>query len=183
MQKAEYSIGSAHCVKKNGEYISVDDTEEKLTEAVERLWKGDWYAFIRDYYELEATVWDRTRCTWIGHFDLLTKFNEGGKYFDETSDAYLEPALAAMKYLQQAEVPFEINTGAIGRKYRTVPYPWSVLLRELCQMGGRIIINSDSHSTEHICGSFELAQKLAWDCGFRRVSVLKPGGGFREIAL
>lgn len=183
VQKAEYSIGSTHCVKKNGEFISVDDTEEKLTEAVDRLWKGDWYAFIRDYYELEATVWDRTRCTWIGHFDLLTKFNEGGKYFDETSDAYLEPALTAMKYLQQAEVPFEINTGAIGRKYRTAPYPSSVLLRELCQMGGRIIINSDSHSTEHICGSFELAQKLAWDCGFRRVSVLKPGGGFREIEL
>ncbi len=181
--QAEYTIGSTHCVLKNGEYVSVDHTEEKLVSAVERLWNGDWYAFVREYYELEATVYDHTRCDWVGHFDLLTKFNEGYRHFDERKDDYLEPALAAMRRLNDACLPFEINTGAISRGYRMEPYPSRILLRELCSMGGRIMINSDSHQAETIAYQFEQAGKLAYECGFRRVTVLSPGGGFREVEL
>ena len=72
VQEADYAIGSTHCVLKNGEYVCVDDTEERLSEAVMRLWGGDWYAFVRDYFETEARVFERTHCDWIGHFDLLT---------------------------------------------------------------------------------------------------------------
>ena len=183
MQEAEYAIGSTHCVKKLGEYVVVDDTEEKLVDWVERLWKGDWYAFAQDYFALEATVYDRTGCDWVGHFDLLTKFNEGFKHFDENSDAYMEPALAAMKRLNAAGLPFEINTGAISRRYRTTPYPSKRLLRELFLMGGRIMINSDSHNTASLGCGFEQAIKLAGECGFRRLTVLNPGGGFRELEL
>lgn len=183
VQKAEYAIGSTHCVEKQGEYIPVDDTEEKLAGGVERLWKGDWYAFAKDYFELEATVYDRTGCDWVGHFDLLTKFNEGFKYFDEEKDDYLEPALAAMKRLHNAGLPFEINTGAISRGYRREPYPSGKLLRELFLMGGRIMLNSDSHNVSSIGYAFDLAKKRAWECGFRKLTVLNPDGGFREIEL
>lgn len=183
VQKADYAIGSTHCMEKRGEYVIVDDTEERLADSVRRLWKGDWYAFAREYFELEADIYDKTGCDWIGHFDLLTKFNEGYKYFDESRDDYLEPALAAMKKLNAAGLPFEINTGAMSRGYRTAPYPSRKLLRELYLMGGRIMINSDSHSTEAIGFAFEQAAKIAWDCGFRRAAVLTPGGGFREIEL
>lgn len=183
VQEAEYAIGSTHCVKKNGEYVSVDDTEEKLKEAVGRLWKGDWYAFARDYFETEAEVFDRTCCDWVGHFDLLTKFNEGFRYFDETRDAYLEPALAAMKRLNQEGLPFEINTGALSRGYRSAAYPSSRLLKELRLMGGRIMINSDSHSPDTIGFGFDGARKMAAECGFETRWVLAPGGGFREVPL
>ena len=74
-QADDYAIGSTHCVLKNGEPITVDDTEEKLVSAVKRLWNGDWYAFARDYFELESTVYDKLHCDWFGHLDLLTKFN------------------------------------------------------------------------------------------------------------
>ena len=47
VQKAEYAIGSTHALIKDGEYVCVDDTEEKLVKAVETLWHGDWYAFAR----------------------------------------------------------------------------------------------------------------------------------------
>lgn len=181
--EAEYVIGSTHCIEKNGNYVSVDDTEEGLCRDVERLWGGDWYAFARDYFELEATVGERTRCDWVGHFDLLTKFNERDRHFDTKRDDYIEPALTAMKRLCREGLPFEINTGAISRGYRTVPYPSAFLLKELCSMGGRIIITSDSHSARTIGWQFDMAQKLAWECGFRKTLVLKPGGGFREIEL
>lgn len=183
IQEAEYCIGSTHCLLKDGEYVVVDDTEEKLIDWVNRLWNGNWYAFSKEYFELEATVYEKTHCDWVGHFDLLTKFNEGFKYFDERKDDYLEPALAAMKKLNEAGLPFEINTGAISRGYRTEPYPSRILLEELHTMGGRIMINSDSHRANTIGFRFEQARKLAYECGFRRLTVLKPGGGFREIEL
>ncbi len=183
VQEAEYAIGSTHCLEKDGEIISVDNTSEELEDGVNRLWKGDWYGFARDYYELEATVYDRTGCDWIGHFDLITKFNEGCRYFDENCDEYLEPMLAAMRKLNAQGLPFEINTGAMSRGCRHTPYPSPVLLKELHQAGGRILINSDSHNVGTIGYGFEAAQRLAWTCGFRSVLALQPGGGFREIPL
>ncbi|WP_251500297.1 histidinol-phosphatase [Otoolea muris] len=182
-QEADYAIGSTHCVLKNGEYVCVDDTEERLSEAVMRLWGGDWYAFVRDYFETEARVFEKTGCDWIGHFDLLTKFNRGGRYFDENSDDFLEPALAAMKRLNREGLPFEINTGAISRGYRDEPYPSGILLRELNLMGGRILINSDSHSRETIGYGFDKALQAAWESGFRQILVLTPGGSFRELNI
>lgn len=183
VQKADYAIGSTHCIEKNGEYIEVDYTPEVLEEGVKRLWHGDWYAMTRDYFELEASVYRRTGCTWVGHFDLVAKFNEKGGYFDENCDAYREPALAAMKELNDQGLPFEINTGAMSRGLKSVPYPSAFLLRELKAMGGRILINSDSHSARHIGFGFEQARKIAWDCGFRTRLILAPDGGFREVLL
>lgn len=182
VQKAEYAIGSTHCVCKNGVYVSVDDTEEKLVDAVRTLWNGDWYAFVRDYFELEATIIDRMDCDWIGHFDLLTKFNENNRHFDVTRDEYREPALVALRRLNEAEIPFEINTGAISRGYRTEPYPSAFLLRELKSMGGRIMISSDSHHADTIGFAFDQALRLAVECGFDRITVLRPEG-FREVEI
>ena len=138
VQKAEYAIGSTHCVCKNGVYVSVDDTEEKLVDAIRTLWNGDWYAFVRDYFELEATIIDRMDCDWIGHFDLLTKFNENNRHFD--------------------------------------------VLRELKSMGGRIMISSDSHHADTIGFAFDQALRLAVECGFDRITVLRPEG-FREVEI
>ncbi len=182
VQDAEYTIGSTHSILKDGHLVMVDDTEEKLIQAVESLWNGNWYAMAEDYFELEATAYDKLHCDWIGHFDLITKFNEGYKHFDETKDVYLEPALAAMKKLNRQGLPFEINTGAMSRGYRTAPYPNPTLLRELKAMGGSIMINSDSHSADTIAYAFEQAQKIAYECGFRKVCVLTPRG-LSEIPL
>ncbi len=182
VQQAEYAIGSTHSILKDGHLVTVDDTEEKLVQAVETFWNGDWYAMAQDYFELEATVYDKLHCDWVGHFDLLTKFNEAYRYFDETKDDYLEPALNAMKKLHSQGLPFEINTGAMSRGYRTAPYPNPILLRELHAMGGRIIINSDSHSADTIAYAFDQAGKIAYECGFRKVTVWSKDG-FREIPL
>lgn len=183
LHEADYTIGSCHCIEKNGEYVIVDDTEEKLCNAVNRLWNGDWYSMTGDYYELVSKTYDITKCDFIGHFDLITKFNQDNKHFDESNDIYLEQAYNAMKKLNSYGVPFEINTGAISRGYRKEPYPNKILLRELYNMGGRIIINSDSHSAENICYKFDEAASIAKECGFKTSLVLKPEDGFREVYL
>ena len=116
-QEADYVIGSSHQLFKDGEYVMVDESEEILADAVNRLWKGDWYAMTADYYRQEKQIAELTECDFIGHFDLITKFNQDYRHFDESLDAYLEPALDAMRELNKAHIPFEINTGAMSRGF------------------------------------------------------------------
>lgn len=88
-----------------------------------------------------------------------------------------------MHKLAALGIPFEINTGAMSRGYRSAPYPSAALLKELCACGGRILINSDSHSADTIGYGFKQAQELAVVCGFKSVCALKLGGGFRRYFL
>jgi len=171
-----YIIGSTHDMVKNGIGFEVDHTDGILTDAVEQLYGGDWYALVRDYFELESHVVENTQCSIIGHFDLITKFNQDSRHFDESSPAYLEPALACLEKLVTFNVPFEINTGAIARGYRKEPYPSRTLLQELNRMGGRITLNSDAHDPLFIGFKYEECLQLARDCGFRRISAITPEG-------
>lgn len=172
IQRADdYAIGSVHSVEKNGEYVCVDDTAERLQDGVERLWKGDWYAMAADYFETVGRVYEATGCNFVGHFDLLTKFNENpdgsNRFFDPMDDRFVEPALAAMRKLNAEGLPFEINTGAMSRGYRSLPYPSEFLLKELAAMGGCVLINSDSHATNTIGYAFDKAEALAEACGVK----------------
>ena len=58
---------------------------------------------------------ENTECTFIGHFDLITRFNDILCVLDETSKAYLDPALEVMQALTETGTPFEINMGAFAR--------------------------------------------------------------------
>lgn len=178
----DYLIGSTHTLVRNGVDFAVDHSEEYLQEKVNRLYGGDWYELVRDYYALEAKVVENTDCDIIGHFDLITKFNQDMKHFDENSDAYLEPALDAMEELLKSNALFEINTGAISRGYRREPYPSERLLKELRQRGGKICINSDSHDMYYLGFRFREAAELALKCGYETYTILTPDGR-KELPL
>ena len=111
---------------------------------------GDIYAFAEDYFRLVGDLWERARCRIIGHFDLLTKFNEDGSLLDETHPRYLRAAGEALDRLMEAPVLFEVNTGAMARGYRTTPYPGPVLRREIARRGGTFIRSSDCHRKDQL---------------------------------
>ena len=77
-----------------------------------------------------------------------------GAFFDETDPAYQAAALEALHAADPKETLLEINTGAMSRNCRTVPYPSDVLLRSLRDFGGRVCISSDSHSASTITHGF-----------------------------
>jgi histidinol-phosphatase (PHP family) len=157
-EEYDYLIGSVHAVKKNGEYVIVDWSRDMLLKGVEKLYGGDIYAFAEDYFRLVGDLWERTRCRIVGHFDLLTKFNEDGTLLDETHPRYLRAAGEALDRLLEAPVLFEINTGAMARGYRTMPYPGSVLRRAIARKGGTFILSSDCHRKEQLL--YGLADQL-----------------------
>lgn len=178
----DYVIGSVHGVWKDGVYLPVDDTMEKFAQALRESYGGDALGFVRDYYRRVSQVYRKTGCQIIGHFDLVTKFNQKGGFFNEEGPRYLDIALAALEPLAKTDVIFEINTGAISRGYRTAPYPGPKLLRAIRDMGGRICVTSDSHSADTVACAFAQAAELARSCGFREAMVLTPEG-FQAVEL
>ena len=177
----DYTIGSCHYVAANGEYLSVDESAGQLWQNVEHHFSGDFLSFARKYYEQMADMQQKTGCTFIGHFDLLTKFNEGEQFFAEDR-AYLSLAFDAADALCAQDAVFEINTGAMRRGYRSVPYPSLPILKRIFENGASIILCSDCHDLHGLCYGFEYAAALARHAGFRSRCVL-TAAGLQEVAL
>lgn len=161
----DYIIGSVHYVKKDGEYLPVDHSRELQIQQVEKHYSGDFYAFAEDYYALVSDVKRKTGCDIVGHFDLVTKFNEKDPLFDENHPRYRAAAEGALKTLLNQNALLEINTGAISRGYRTTPYPAPFLLKEMSRRGAKAVLSADCHSAEGICCAFDEAAALAERCG------------------
>ena len=178
----DYVIGSAHGIMADGRLYNVDESPETTGRLIDEVFSGDAYAMTRAYYDNVAKIPRLTGCSIIGHFDLVTKFNEKQPMFDEQDKRYLDAALSVMEYLVKQDMIFEINTGAISRGWRTEPYPDMRLLRALYDMGGRIMLNSDSHHRDTVAYGFELAKRRAKEAGFSS-SVLLTESGFLETAL
>lgn len=156
----DYVIGSVHRVKAGDTYVTVDHTPEVLTEGVERYFGGDYYSLAEEYYRAVAALADMEPIHIIAHFDLLTKFNEGGRFFDENHPRYVAAWTAAADRLLKKGIPFEINTGAISRGYRTEPYPAAPIREYIRAQGGSFILSSDCHAAENLCFGFEALEKL-----------------------
>lgn len=151
----DYVIGCVHYIKLDGGYYSVDDTVETLREMTERHFGGDPYGLAEEYFRTEARVVEQTRCDLIGHFDLIAKLNERYRLFDTSHPRYLAAWKAAADALLETGKPFEINTGAISRGWRSAPYPAPDIMRYLAERGARFVLSSDSHRTDTLCFDFE----------------------------
>ena len=178
----DYVIGSVHYAEKDGQYYCVDESPEVLEKAIREGFGGDVYALTKRFFEMEAEVVQTTKATFIGHFDLVTKFNEGNRYFDPMDKRYRHAALEAMDALIETDRPFEINTGGMYRGFRKEAYPSLQLLKDLKERGGSILLSSDSHDGQSIGFRFTEAAQAAKEIGFQTVKVLGKNG-WDEFAL
>ena len=172
----DYVIGSVHYTEKDGMYYCVDESPEVLEKAIREGFGGDVYALTKRFFEMEAEVVQKTNATFIGHFDLVTKFNEGNRFFDPMDKRYRHAALEAMDALIETGRPFEINTGGMYRGFRTEAYPSIQLLKDLKERGGSILLSSDSHDGNSIGFRFAEAAQAAKEIGFKTVKVLSLDG-------
>lgn len=164
----DYIIGSVHNLYAGGEYISLDENRQLLEAGIDRLFDGNPAALAEAYFDEISRI---ESADIIGHFDLISKFNEKQDLFREAD--YMEAALAAIKTHVAAGRIFEINTGAVSRGYRSMPYPSEKLLCELKKLDGRITITSDAHDVESIVYGYDEAAQLARQCGFREIWLLE----------
>ncbi len=162
----DYIIGSVHYLKVGNDYFSIDDDAEILKASCEKYYGGDIYSLCEDYYRTVSRVFQKTNADIIGHFDLVTKFNEKKPLFDENNPRYISAYRAAIDELIKCNIPFEINTGAISRGYKSVPYPSQEILEYIKDKGGNVILSSDSHSKDTLCFEFEKYLSFAKSLGF-----------------
>ncbi len=160
IERFDYAIGSVHYIEKNGEFVEIDHSREILDSAADRLFGGDFYALAECYFETVGDVLRKTNADIIGHFDLISKFNEDGVHFDVNNPRYVAAWKKAVDRLVPYGKPFEINTGAITRGYRKTPYPNPDMINYIKEKGGKLILSSDSHSITSLCFGFEEYEKL-----------------------
>ena len=152
----DYVIGSVHAIRmQDGYYFCVDWMPERMEENVRTYFGGDWYALTEKYFQMEADVVRKTRCDIIGHFDLVCKFNEQRRWFDPNHPRYVAAWKKAADVMLKTGKPFEVNTGAISRGYRTDAYPARDIRTYLKNHGGRLILSSDAHQKENIAYAFQ----------------------------
>ncbi len=177
-----YAIGSVHYIKKDGQFLPVDEGVNIMDRDVRELFGGDSYAYAKVYFETVGQVLQRTGADIIGHFDLLSKFNEKHTFFDTEDRRYREYGMSAIEALIPYNKPFEINTGAIYRGLRKGAYPSVDFLREIKKRGGNILLSSDSHDCESLGYGFEEMARLALEVGFQSALIWTPKG-FEEVGL
>ena len=170
--RPDYAVGSIHYVRVGEDYVSVDDTRPLLQEGIGRHFVGDPLALARAYFRQYEKLPDLPGVRIIGHFDLLTKFG----LIDEEDPRYRAAALEALEGLAGRDLLLEINTGAMSRGYRAVPYPAPFLLRRWHELGEEIILSGDAHSPQGLACAFDEAAALARDCGFRDRAFLTRDG-------
>ncbi len=180
----DYSIGSVHLLPTPEGYADVDHTAAVLRDTVNRWFDGDFYRYTKAYYEQVALVRERTDCTIIGHFDLVAKFNEKEHFFDENDRRYREPALEAIDALcARPDAVFEINTGALVRGARKVPYPDVGFLQYIREKGGYILFSSDSHHKDTLLEGADRMITAAKTAGFTERVIIQADGTLTTVAI
>lgn len=177
-EKYDYLIGDCHYVKTFDGYHSVDHAKDEQWAAIETYFGGDAIAYSRAYFEtyVERTVLHRPDI--LGHFDLSSKFG----FVNETDPRYRSMARDALAACLEITPIVEMNTGAISRKVKGVPYPADFLLPEILHHGGKVILSSDAHRAENIAFWFDEAVELLKANGFTSIVQLR-GGTFEEMGI
>ena len=150
----------------NYESVDPDERSEGLMDVAEL------------YFDTVGGIVAATDCDIIGHFDLITKFNEPVGIYDVSDERYIAAwkkaidrifvdcaerykngyrnRLEKLGVLKAGDKPvFEINTGAISKGYRTKPYPAADQIDYIKSKGGILILSSDAHAAGTICSGFE----------------------------
>ncbi len=167
----DYIIGSSHYSVKDGIHLPIDSSRDYFDACLE-AWKHEYLDFAEDYFSFFCDYIAKRRPDIIGHYDLITKFDEKYPPIFLGNPKYHAMAKNFTEKIADLGVIFEINTGAMSRSFRTTPYPYVDLLHLIKKHGGKITLSSDSHAKETLDYGFEDAKMLLRDVGFDESFVL-----------
>ncbi len=177
----DYTIGSVHMAERAGRVVDFDINPEAVKESIKTLYGGDSIEYARSYYEQVARMSEEIDYDIVGHFDLITKFSEiHPDLIDLERKEYRTLALEALHAVREKREFFEINTGAISRGYKTVPYPASFILDEMRALDCKLILSSDCHKKEFLLTGFDEAREYIRAHGFDKLYYLTPRGFIGE---
>ena len=133
-------------------------------------------SLAKQYFETLCQYVHRRKPDIVGHFDLITKYEETKTDYFFSKEAYWQMAEHYMEELLAADCLIEVNTGAIARGLRSTPYPHERLLKLIQKAQGKVILSSDSHSAETLDFQFEQTRALLRRFGFTHIWTWTPEG-------
>lgn len=172
----DYLIGSVHHLQMSDDLFSVDESAACTRSALHRHYHADPLQMAEAYFCQVRMLSEHPEVDIIGHFDLITKFDEQEPLFPSRSVEYMELAAAAADQLIRHDKIFEVNTGAMSRGYRKTPYPSADILKRIIQRGGRLTVSSDAHEASSITFGFTEAETLLKSLGCREIWEFSDSG-------
>lgn len=172
----DYLIASVHYLCADGVCHPIDHSLIQQQDCIAQLCGGSRLEMAKRYYDLVVKHVTHTKPDVVGHFDVITKFG----LFDEAGEDYRRVALEALDEVLTVCPRIELNTGAISRKVRTVPYPQDYLLSRILERGGEIILSSDSHAKETLDCHFTESVADLRAMGFDHIVYLDAKGFHRQ---
>ena len=169
--KYDYIIGSIHYLEAGGKLLPIDLGPD-CVDAYLEAFGNNVTDICENYYSNFKKYLLQRRPDIVGHFDLLTKYDEVREPVFLCNPIHTEISEHFISELAREGFLFEVNTGAIARGLRTSPYPSINLLRRIKNEGAPIILSSDCHKADDLDCSFEKTKELLYDVGFRDLTVL-----------
>ena len=167
----DYIIGSCHHSLRGNTYYPIDSDYDYFKRCL-AAFDNDHLAFAESYYSTFCAYIKARKPHIIGHFDLITKFDQVGEALFLGNADYIRISERYTEEAMKSGCIFEVNTGAIARGLRTTVYPFENLLRILRKNNVPVILSSDSHSIDTLDFGFEDAKKYLKDIGFQKITAL-----------
>lgn len=167
----DYIIGSSHKFFVDGKAYDVDSDLEGFRTCLS-LFDNDPLRMAETYFSEFTNYILKRKPDIVGHFDLLTKFEEVSESVFFCHEQYHQIAERYLTKALESGCIFEVNTGAISRGYRTTPYPHERLLSVMKKHDAKVILTSDSHSAEALDCHFAETLQLLRDVGFQSLYTL-----------
>ena len=177
----DYIIGSSHYFCVDEKYYPIDSNYDYFKECL-KAFNYDTHKLATEYYEKFCSYILTRKPDIVGHFDLITKFDEIDVTRFLNDEKYFEIAEKYMEKVANSSCAFEVNTGAISRGFRKNPYPHERLLNILKKYDAPLILSSDCHDKENLCFGFDDAKKILCDVGFNKVYTIYDGK-FKEVNI
>lgn len=174
----DYIIGSVHFIEAFDEIVPIDLSPLDQLSFIEKHGRGEKLELAKRYFDRLVTFSQKDEFDILGHFDLVNKFS----LFDEEDLEYQHIAKEALVAVLENAPYIEVNTGAIARGYRTIPYPCPFLLSEVRNRSGKVVVSSDAHFVDGLNCFFDHVPNVLKEAGFSSY-YQKTNSTFEEIPL
>lgn len=177
-QELDYLIASVHYLILDGVCHPIDHSAQQQITCMQQGFDGDVLAMAQAYYDLLAAHVERTKPVLVGHFDVITKFSlmpEEDPRYQQIAAQALERAIRTCPYI-------EMNTGAISRGVRKIPYPRGELLETIRDSGAHVVLGSDSHHKDNLIFGFDQCVQMLKKMNIDHICTFN-GAGYDRIEI
>lgn len=180
----EYNIGSVHMLRtfSDGRFFNIDNTAELFKEGLEEIFGGDIRKLVEMYYNETCEMVINEKPTIVGHLDVVKKFNKNNRFFDETTDWYIEAIEQTLECIKQAGCIVEINTRGLFKQLTPNFYPSDWIIKRCRDLQIPLTINSDSHHPAELDSQMLKVVALLKSLDIKTVRVLL-NNKWRDIAF